>query len=279
MPIDGARARYSELINTVGRAAISALYPHDIEVYLMALELTDGNGDTIDYLAFPILPDSISKSEPTRTTIKKTSGGITVLTSNSFVPQDIQIKGNFGRHFKILLSPKPPRSSNAVAFSTNRGVFDLTEVNSGNSTLRFSVPFFNIGVKTGYGAIRILKAIINKSNGVDADGRPFRLYFYNLALGESYLVTVPPSGITVNQSLEKNMIWGYTLNLTALAPLNALRNQSGASSLARVLTTSLIQQGINTASRDLVNIVGDAIEDIDVDNLNNIGNTLIGARG
>ena len=255
MPAELARTRYGQLINTVGRAGLNALFPFDIEVYIAALELTDGAGDTIDYLAFPIMPDQITKTEPTRTTIKKTSSGITVLTSNSYVPQEIQIKGSFGRSFKILISPKEP-GVNGVAFSTNRGVYDLTQANTRGRTVTFRPPFFNIGVKTGYGATRILQAIVNKSNGVDLNGQPFRLYFYNLALGESYLVTVPPSGLTLQQTLDKNMIWQYTLNLTTLAPLNALANQSGASSLGRVLATGIVQQGINTVANSLTGIIG-----------------------
>ncbi len=252
MPIEGARSRYGQLVNTVGRAALSSLYPFDIEVYLMALELTDAAGDTIDYLTFPIMPDQITKSEPTRTSIKKTSGGITVLSSNSYVPQDIQIKGSFCRSFKVLINPKEQGES-GVAFSTSRGVYDLTQVNTRTSNIIFRPPIFNIGVKTGYGAIRILKSIVNKANGVDLNGEPFRLYFYNLALGESYLVTIPPTGITVSQSLDKNMIWQYTLNMTTLAPLNALSNRTGPTSLTRVLATGVIQQGINTVGNDLVN--------------------------
>jgi hypothetical protein len=254
MAVEFARTRYNNLVNTVGRAALNALYPFDIEVYLMALELTDGAGDTIDYLAFPVMPDQITKSSPMRSTIKKTNSGTTVLTSNSYVPQEIQIKGNFGRNFKILLSPKEP-SVNAVAFSTSKGVYDLTQANTRTSNIVFRAPFFNVGVKTGYGATRILQSIINKSNGVDDKGQPFRLYFYNLAIGESYLVTVPPSGMTLSQTIDKNMIWQYTINLTTLAPLNALANQSGPSSMTKVLATNVIQQSVNNVSLNLNSII------------------------
>ena len=263
MPVLAATTRYNQLINTLGRAGLHALFPTDVELYLMALELTDGSGDTIDYFLFPILPNQITKTEPTRTNIKMTSSGITVLSSNSYVPQEIQIKGDFGRTFKILLSPKDG-STPAVAFSTSRGVFDLGQVNNKLNNADFRTRNFNPGIKTGYGAIRVLKAIVNKANGIDRDGQPFRLYFYNLALGESYLVTIPPKGITVSQTLEKNMIWSYILNMTTLAPLNALANRSGASSLARILATGLIQQGINAAGRALVtsDLVEEGVEEV-----------------
>jgi len=254
MPVEPARTRYRQLVDTVGRAAVHALFPTDIEVYLMALELTTGAGDTIDYFAFPILPNQITKTEPTRTTIRKTSGGVTVFTSDAFVPQSVQIKGNFGRHFRILLSPKATEA-NGIAWSTQSGVYSLSEARN-LGRLSFTTPLFSFGVKTGYGATRILKAIVNKSNGVDFEGKPFRLYFYNLALGESYLVTIPPSGITVQQTLDKNMIWEYTLNMTVLAPLNALENRAGPSSLVRTLGIGAIQQGVNTVANSLTGIIG-----------------------
>lgn len=254
MSIDLAQRRYNQLLNTVGRSALNALYPYDIEVYLMALELVDSNGDTIDYLAFPIMPDSITKTEPKRTNIKKTVNGITVLSSNTYIPEEIIIKGNFGRNFKILISPKEP-GVNGVAFSTSRGVYDLTTANSFTNSLVFRPPFFNIGIKTGYGAFRILKAIISKANGIDKNGKPFRLFLYNLALGESHLVAVSPAGFVGNQSVDKNMIWQYTLNLTTLAPLEALKSELGQSSLGRVLSTNVIQQGVNTVANELVNVV------------------------
>lgn len=88
-------------------------------------------------------------------------------------------------------------------------------------------PDFDISVKTGFGASRILKAIISKSNGVDNDGKPFRLYFYNMAFGENYLVTIPPSGAEFSMNLQKNMIWEYNINMTVIAPLEAVKIHQG----------------------------------------------------
>ena len=254
MAIETARRRYNDLVNTVGRSTVHAIFPTDIEVYLMALELTTSTGDTIDYFVFPIMPNMISKTEPTRTTIKKTSGGTTVYTNPSYVPQEISIRGNFGRHFRIFFSPRTVPGA-GLAWSTNAGVFDLYQAQN-RGRLSFRTPLFNAGVKTGYGATRIMKAIINKSNGIDIYGQPFRLFFYNLALGESHLVTVPPNGLTLTQNLDKNMIWEYSLNLTTLAPVEALQDRGGAGSLFRLLSIGAIQQGINTVANDLTGILG-----------------------
>ncbi len=61
------------------------------------------------------------------------------------------------------------------------------------------------------------------------------LYFYNMALGESYLVTIPPSGFSCSQNKEKNMIWEYSFTLTTLAPLTSLKNKSKKSALSKTL--------------------------------------------
>ena len=245
--------KYEELIRTIGRSAMNALYPNDFEVYMMALELAHSIGNTIDYLSFPIMPEQIQKNEPKRTNIKNSASGITVLSSSKYISEEISIKGNFGRNFKILLSPKEPVGE-GVAFSTNVGKYNLSQINVGNNAgdLSLSAPKFEVGVKTGYGAIKILQAIISKSNGTDTTGKPFRLYFYNLALGESYLVVVPPNGLTLSQNKDsKNMIWEYSLTLNTVAPLSALKTQNLGSSLLTVIGTNAIQKSVNTFASSL----------------------------
>ena len=121
MSVDSVNRQYINLVQQIGQAALSSLSPHDFEYYMMALELTDGSGRTIDYFAFPVLPTSIQKTEPKRTNIKQSNTGITVLNSTAFVPQQITIKGNFGKFFKIILQTKGPVGS-AVAYSISNGV-------------------------------------------------------------------------------------------------------------------------------------------------------------
>jgi hypothetical protein len=243
MSVQAINRKYQELINTVGRSALNAIFPYDFEVYMMALELTDSNGNMIDYISFPIMPESITKNEPKRTNIKNTSSGITILNSATYAPEEITIKGNFGRNFKILLSPKEP-SATGVAFSTNAGIYALNQVGEGAKTFSFRAAQFNVGIKTGYGATKMLQSIVSKSNGIDSSGQPFRLYFYNLALGESYLVSVPASGLTLTQNRDKNMIWEYSLTLNAIAPLNSLKTQAKATSLVSIASVNSVQKGV-----------------------------------
>ena len=93
----GVIGKFNGLLGSLGRAALSASYPSDIEYYLCAFELVNSTG-TEGYFVFPIQPSAIQKSEPTRTNVKKSMSGITVLRNSSFIPQEINIKGNFGNN-------------------------------------------------------------------------------------------------------------------------------------------------------------------------------------
>lgn len=245
------------MAKSIGGQALASLYPNDFEWYMVALELADSDDNTIDYLTFPIMPDSISKTEPTRTNIKKSMAGVTVLSTPSYSPQEINIKGSFGRQFKILINPKPDVSINSSSKSVSAGkchLFDITKKSI--SGLAFSN--FNLNVKTGYGVMKILQAMASKSVGLDDKGKPLRLYFYNMALGESYLVAIPPSGVQFSQDLSKNMIWNYNLTLIALAPLEAVSNDDDDKSLLDKLLPSMIQTGVS----EVASVVTDALQPV-----------------
>ena len=88
--------------------------------------------------------------------------------------------------------------------------------------------------------------MLSKSVGLGQDGKPLRLYFYNMALGESYLVVVPPSGAQFSQDLSKNMIWNYNITMIAIAPLELVANKKNAKSwLINSLANAAIQTGVN----------------------------------
>ena len=235
------------LAQQLGMQTLASVFPYDFEWYMCALELTDSKDNTIDYLAFPVQPDSIQKTEPTRNNIKKSMAGVTVLSNDAYVPQDITIRGSFGRQFKLLLNIKQISSTNAK-YSTTDGVFSLYQTAGASTTIRFT--FFNISVKNGYGIIKILQAIVNKSVGLDDEGKPFKLYFYNMALGESYLVAIPPSGAQFSQDLSKNMVWSYSITMKTLAPLDAVKTEEKGS-LGKSLATAAITVGVALAAKGI----------------------------
>lgn len=207
------------LVGEIGMKAVASLYPNDFDYYMCALELTTSDKGTIDYLAFPVNPDSISKVMPNRNNVKRSLGAVTVLSNPVFTPQEITISGSFGRGFKIITAKETdPLVSD---MSVNSGKYSLYSINQKKSPLAFSLGVFNVSVKTGYGLIKILEAMVDKSVGLDKKGKPCKLYFYNMALGESYLVTVAPGGLQLSQDLGKNMIWNYTLTMQIVSPLEA----------------------------------------------------------
>ena len=244
------------LATQLGLQTLSSIFPHDFEWYMVALELTDSEDNTIDYLAFPIQPDSITKSEPTRTNIKKSMSGVTVLSSDAFVPQDITIRGSFGRQFKLLLNIKTI-SAGTEKYSTVAGVYSLHQTRGLSTAINFGS--FNLSVKNGYGLTKILQAIVNKSTGLDDKGKPFKLYFYNMALGESYLVAIPPSGAQFTQDLSKNMVWSYSLTMKTLAPLDAVK-KSDPKSLGNALATAAITVGVSMLAKGVEDVMDEATD-------------------
>lgn len=233
--------RYNEMVKILGRSALSYMYPKDFEFYLCAFELMEGR-NVVDYFVFPIQPSSIQKTEPNRTNIKTSLSGVTVLKNDAFIPQEVSIKGNFGRNFKIL-------QMQGVAFSNN------VEIDKERG-LTFNSQNFSYGVKTGFGATKILQKIIQKSNETTSTGQMRQLHFYNLALGESYLVTVQPNGLTLSQTQDMNMIWQYSLSMSILAPLSEVmtsyfsekRNQD-------IMMKGVLQKSVNIVARDLATFI------------------------
>lgn len=84
------------------------------------------------------------------------------MSSPTFVPQDITIRGDFGRTFKLLLSLGGGASSLAgAAYSLSAGKWSLSDI-SGKNTNSLKSASFDPSVKNGYGCTKILQAIISK---------------------------------------------------------------------------------------------------------------------
>lgn len=241
-----AKEMFYNLLSNVGGAAVHSQYPNDFEYYMVGLELVKYNGITIDMLIFPVLPNQIRRSEHTMTNVKRTMGGVSVTKTSSFIPIDFSLNGNFGRKFKILTQSDIVIDFQALNYSlkyhTTQRDYVSQEKMSGS---KFSKPAFNYAVKTGYGVTKILEAIVNKSRG-SIDNKPNRLIFYNLAFGESYLVEV--IDFDINQGVESNMIWNYSLSMKAVSPLEMVEWRRERS-LKSVLASSVVQKEVNrTAS-------------------------------
>lgn len=236
---------YGKLINTIGKSGLNALFPRDFEVYMMGLELTTSDGQLIDYLSFPILPKTYSQNEMVRANVKKTLNGISVISSKSFAPKQVSMSGDFGVSFKFLASQDKP--AKGFLFSNDAGVYSALDTAS-KGLKRLHIPF-SPRIKTGYGIIKILQSIINKSTGLDDKGKPFKLFFHNPTMGESYLVIPQANALTINTSVERNKIFSYTLNLNLIAPTDEVVGKSGLN--LKNLSSSLIQRSVNTVSKNV----------------------------
>lgn len=242
------------LAKSIGLQAIATAMPHEFEWYMIALELATADNKTIDYLTFPIMPNSLSKVEQNRTSIKKSMSGVTVLQNSALPLGEIILRGNFGRGFKNLVGINNDVSAGALAYSMKAGKYDLYSLKEGSNNKIPKAKTFNVAIKTGYGVIKMLQAILSKSVGYDNQGRPFRLFFYNMAFGENYQVVVPPNGTRFYQDISNNMIWSYDLRLTVVAPLDAVVKDSKK---WKRLAASAIQGSIGIVSSEIKNVVGD----------------------
>lgn len=233
MSIESEARRFHAASRNIGKRALNALYPNDFEIYIFALELVNGDRETEEYFIFPVNPSSVNEPQNPIQSFKKTAGGITVLSAVTFAPTTISLQGNFGRKFKFLIG------SEIISFSN---------INFKPSLSDFK-PTFNKNIKTGYGCLKVLENIIKKSNTLDKKGQPYALYFYNLALGNSYLVKA--IDFTPFQSQDSNMIWNYHLTFKSLMRVEdiVVRDQ-------RSLTASL---SANNAIQDVVNNIGNRI--------------------
>ena len=96
-----------EMAKNIGTSVLNTLYPNDFEYYMLSLELTYFNNfdqeKTIRYFSFPVMPNSITQTEPQLNNIKRNYGGLTVLNSPTFVPKEITIQGNFGKQMRVML--------------------------------------------------------------------------------------------------------------------------------------------------------------------------------
>jgi len=245
--------RVQELVSDIGRAGLSSLFPNDFEYYFMALELVNSQDEVIDYFAFPVIPD-IRQEESKILTTTQTDGGLTILSSSTlFVPISITLNGDFGRKFRILF-----RGGEALTFSALRFTGVRTKEDLVQNLVSLRKAVFDPSVKTGYGCIKILQSICDKSDGLDDLGKPFRLNLYNMALGEAYWVKV--NRLILTQEKTKNMIWSFNLQLTAIARLEHIIGDYKDSVLKR-LGLGILQKEVNVlAGKVYQSLVQDPVQ-------------------
>lgn len=235
--------KITELAIDIGKAGVNALFPNEFEYYAVTLELTDSQGNTIEYLTFPVSPESMSYDNTTMSNVKKSMSGVSALDNETFNPRRIEVTGTFGRKFKILLNNELGDFDLQNYDDTSaKGVFKTTKANAMN----IKEAVFNPKLKTGYGTLKILEAIVEKSKGFDKHNQSHKLYLYNPALGHNWLVKVDSINFSQDRT-SSNMLWKYNMQLTAIAPLTKVNSiDVGKKSLPVSTGISVLQGGLNS---------------------------------
>lgn len=237
--VTAIRKQFEGQLKRLGKAGMSALFPKDFNYYSIALELVDGRGRTVDYFLFPINPDDISETNREITRVRKTITGVSTLKNPTFNPVLISIQGDFGKRFKIILNGGPIEFA---GISISRGQ-NLVDAFVGSvKKLATAVPQFSTFAKTGYGCIKVLESIKEKSKQIDPlNGRPYSLYLYNSITGNNYMVEFVE--FRHNQNVSRNMIPRYSMQLIAVAPLDSLLARvTNLKSLLKNITISFLQK-------------------------------------
>lgn len=191
-----------------GKSALHSVMPDDYEHYLCSFELYDSKQERIGFLSFVVMPDQITESHSPIQSITKTHSGIVTTFNKTFSPINITIAGTFGKKFRIVSNYKDPGSK----LFTNVGGYFNFNLNIG-SVLNIGSGL-NVGLKSGYGLTKVLKNIIQLANNTDKYGKPHLLIFNNYAFNTSYVVN--PMNFQFHQGYENNMIWHYSINMTAV---------------------------------------------------------------
>lgn len=225
-------------LGTAGRAAVHAMYPNNYEYYLCTLELIDKDKNLEGLLSFLVMPNSITETKTPLMNVQKTNSAVVTTYNNSFTPRDISIQGTFGRKIRLLLGQKE--------------VFGRNE-NNNLSGLNFGLNKIGIDpilIKTGYGMIKMLEKMIDKSHSKDDDKEHF-LVFTNYSLNHSYVVECLQ--FSESQSIDNNMIWYYSMELKAVANANTINNglKNFVVNMAYGAASSSITNVLKAVKRDL----------------------------
>ena len=237
MGLGGALNKINTIRGTtdVGKLLAHTLFPNEFEYYLISFELLDSgaNYKVTDRLIFPVMPDRIDIGKVKATTIKKSFAGIVSYTNNSFEPINISLQGSFGKKMRLLIGNKRT---------------DEVKDNLGGKLKALAGSTFFPSVKSGYGTLKNLERIFEKATSNGTDGKPYIVNFYNLSFNQAFVVKF--NSLNVSQSIEKNMIWDYAMQMTAIAPAEG-------TSVLGIASGALLAASMNVINNKIGNVVSD----------------------
>ncbi len=233
---DRTKKESLRIVENVGESALHAIAPDNFEYYQMSLELIDCDDNQVGFISFGVMPNNLSESrQPIQTQTKTRSGMITTF-NDSFSPINISMQGTFGRKFRLVtgIVDPTPREWKDNFFNGNLG------------KIRESA----ISYKSGYGLTKVLKYVLEKSNELDSQGRPYILIYNNYAFNTSYIVDVISHSF--NQSVENNRLWYYEVSLKAVAPSSAIQSTKDRNAkLLRSVASNSVAQGLSNIVKEV----------------------------
>ena len=235
-----------------GRAAIHAMAPDEYEYYLCSLELLNSEGMRKGFISFVVMPDQIVETHTPIQTMTKTHSGIVTTFNPSFSPIDIQISGTFGKKFRLVT-----------------GLSDPTKKENGLNLTFGKVASATVGVKSGYGLIKILEHILKTSEKLDVNDKPYFVVFNNYAFNTHYIVNI--MNYTFQQSYDQNMIWHYSISMKAVA----LKPKELGISTANFLNSVSANTISNGITKLISDIAGDTMSSVS-NGINSLGLNVIG---
>lgn len=234
----------TDQILSYGKQELAKKFPRDFEVYMCALELVDQDGSPVDFFLFPVMPRNISKNETESTSIQHSFSGITIFNKDGYIPDELTIDGDFGRSFKLINNQDSQYYKGISGVSISDGYYTSDSINTGVVDKKMEFPY---GVKTGFGCIKILQSILHKAKSHGPTGITYKLFFYNPALGENYLVVPTKSPLTLSQNEQSsNMVWQYRMSLVIIADLADVEDrQIDEKSMKNTLSVEQVLGGVS----------------------------------
>jgi hypothetical protein len=236
MSVEFVRRKAQDTIFEIGRGALHAIAPDDFELYACTFELIDSQGVIEDIFHFPVMPSGISVGRQSLVNIKKSGTAYMSQFNDSFVGRNVNLSGTFGKKFRLMIS---------------KGEGANIHEKGGTGKLFNN---FDLNVKTGYGAVKLLERIIESSQKLDDYGNPKLLVFYNSTINHNHVIEV--LNFQLQQSLENNMMWNWSIEIKSVANVDDLLfNGNSKKHLIELLAVSTLNKVINKVF-DNISLVG-----------------------
>lgn len=237
-----------ELLRTVGRSGLNRLYPNDFEYYAIAFEVVNSKFETQAYLLFPIMPDSMTKSENNPITVEKTMSGVHSIVNPTFVPYDTTLIGTFGSKLRVVSTTSNGSDNIGVFGKLSKSTYKNFIKNAKGALQGKELKFSDI-FKTGYGVCKALEAMSALSATLDEYGKPHIAIMYDLSFNDITIVEI----LAYNFSQDigsNNGFYRYNLAVKHVAPLLSI-NSDKRKTIRKTLKRDVLGKTIKTFAKSL----------------------------